>query len=179
MALVVGTNSYINLIDAEAYFLHKIHAADWDSATDPTKTDALVTATSMLDRQNWQGSKTQEAPTQALDFPRTGLTDPEGTAIASDAVPQFVLDATCELALALIQNLSVQTQKNTEQNIKRLKAGTAEIEYFRGISGGRFPTIVQELIGYYLLGATGWERPFAEGTDVESGLSEYEVNRGY
>ncbi len=177
MALVVGTNTYINLADAETYFTHMIHAADWDSATDDTKNDALVTATSMLDRQEWTGSKTGDP--QTLDWPRTGVSDPEGNAVDSATVPQFILDATCELALALIQDLTVQTDADTSSNIKGLKAGSAEIQYFKGKSGPRFPTIVHELIGFYLGSASAYTAPYYGATEAETGLTDHDLSRGY
>ena len=179
MALVVGTNSYIDLTDAETYFLHKIHAADWDAATDPTKTDALVSATAMLDRQQWIGAQTAPKPGQALDWPRTGVTDEEGTAVASDAVPQFMKDATCELALALIQDLTVQSNADTGSNIKALKAGSAEIHYFKGTDGSRFPTIIHEIIGHYLLNSAAYTSPYYGATEAETGLTDHDLSRGY
>lgn len=177
MALVVGTNSYINVSDADTYFLHRIHAADWDAATEPTKTDALVTATAMLDRQEWMGSKTGDP--QTLDWPRTGVSDPEGNAVDSATVPQFILDAACELGLALIQDLTVQTNKDTGTNIKALKAGSAGIQYFKGTSGPRFPTIIHELIGFYLSGASVYTSPYYGATEAETGLTDHGLNKGY
>lgn len=177
MALEVGVNCYISLADAGTYFEHKIHAADWDSASDAIKTDSLITSTSMLDRQEWIGARA-DGSTQTLKWPRAGVTTPEGYVVASDLIPQFMEDATCELGLSLIKDLTVQTQKDTRENIKSLKAGSAVIEYFIGRSGGRFPTIVHELIRYYL-DSSDYSEPFASGIDVESQIDVYELGRGY
>jgi len=178
MALVVGTNSYVDVATASTYFQHAIHASAWRSASNNDKTSALVTATRMLDRQRWLGEKYQPAPTQVLDWPRSGLVDEEGQPIDETTVPQFVLDATCELGLQLISNAAVQDQNSTGSNIKSLKAGSAEIEYFAtGTSGTRFPTIVQELIGQYLEGAL-FSGPFASGSDAESQIGDYGRSEG-
>lgn len=177
MSLTVGTNCYISRADAVTYFTELIHGGDFLSADDADKDKALITATKMLDRQEWVGSKT--SPTQELDWPRTGVSDPEGNAVASDSVPQFILDATCELALALLQDLTVQTNADTSANIRSLKAGSAEIEYFKGTSGPRFPTIVHELVWFYLSGTSSATAPYYGATEAESGLPDYELSEGY
>lgn len=148
MTLTVGENSYISVDDANNYFLDSLRNEDWDALDEERKAQALITATRMIDRQTWSGEKTSGA--QDLQWPRTGVTDKYGNEVASDSVPQAILDATCELALSLTADASVETKSNTSANIKQLKAGSASIEYFRPTRGGRFPTIVQELIGQFL-----------------------------
>lgn len=177
MALEVGTNCYISRADAVTYFTDLIHSADFIGADDTVKDQALVTATKMLDRQEWVGSET--ADPQDLDWPRTGVSDPEGNPVASDAVPQFILDATCELGLALIQDLSVQTNTDTSENTKSLKAGSAEIHYFKGKTGPRFPTIIHELIGHYLLSSSAYTSPYYGATEAETGLTDHDLSKGY
>jgi hypothetical protein len=178
MALVVGTNSYVDVATADTYFEHAIHAAAWVAATDELKANALVSATRSLDRQDWEGEKYQES--QTLDFPRSGLTDSEGNAVDETLVPQEIKDATCEYGLALIEDPTLAGQSNTGSNIKRLKAGSAEIEYIRGTNGQRFPTIVFELIGPWLSGTSTYSGPFVSGADNETGFSDtFDLNRGY
>jgi Putative DnaT-like ssDNA binding protein len=180
MTLVVGTNSYINVVDADTYFEHAIHAASWVNAEVSVKESALVTATRTLDRQNWKGEKYQDAPTQVLDFPRSGLTDSEGNPVDETAVPQEILDATCELGLALIEDNDLQDNANTGSNIKKLKAGSAEIEYIRGTRGTRFPVIINELIGPWLSGTSSYSGPFIGGADNETSFSgPFNLTRGY
>lgn len=179
MALVVGTNSYISVADADTYFEDAIHASVWSSASPGDKAKALVTATRFFDRQNWNGSKYQDAPTQVLDWPRSGLTDSNGNALDETEVPQEILDATCELALTLLQNPSAQDSTDTGSNIKRMKAGSVEIEYIRGTSGTRFPTIINELVGLWLTVSSSLSGPFIYGADNESSFSEnFDLNRG-
>ena len=178
MALVVGTNSYINVTDANTYFEHMIHAALWNDASDDTKTSALVSATSSLDRQDWLGEKFDVG--QTLDFPRSGLTDAEGNEVDETTVPQEVLDATCEYALGLIGDTELASEANTGNNFKKLVAGSAEVEYFRGSNGQRFPTIVMELIGLWLEANSLISGPFVSGADNVSGYSEtFDLNRGF
>ena len=177
MALEVGVNCYRSRADAITYFTDLLHGADFLGATDTKQDQALITATKMLDRQEWVGTKTEDS--QDLDWPRTGVSDPEGNAVASDAVPQCILDATCELALALIQDLTVQTSSDTSENIKSLKAGSAEIQYFKGARGPRFPTIIHELIWFYLATTSSYTAPYYGATEAETGLDDHELSGGY
>ena len=181
MALVVGTNSYIDVADANTYFADAIHAEVWEVATPDDKAKALVTATRYLDRQKWNGSKYQDAPTQVLDWPRSGLTDAEGNEVDETAVPQEILDATCELALALLANPALQDQDSTGSNIKKMKAGSVELEFIRGTAGKRFPTIIDELIGLWLTSrSSAYTGLFVSGADNESSLSDsFDLTRGY
>jgi hypothetical protein len=173
---VVGTDSYVTVAEADAYHLASIHGANWTAAVNLTKEQALLTATRMLERQEWVGTKT--SPVQALDWPRTGVTYPDGTPVPSATVPQFIKDAECELALALINDQSVQINEDTSNNIRRLKAGSAEIEYFRPTSGSRFPTIVAELVNFYLASAAGFSAPNWGDVETETQISDFEVTDG-
>lgn len=179
MAITVGTDTYVSVTDASTYFKLAIHADAWFSASSVDKEKALATATRSLDRQDWQGEKYQEAPTQGLEFPRSGLVDKNGVAVDETTVPDEIIDATCEYGLALIEDASIQDQSSTGSNIKKLVAGSAEIEYFRGTIGQRFSTIIFELIGLWLAGNSSYSGPFVSGADNESGFSDtFGLTRG-
>lgn len=156
MALVswptTGANSYSSRADATAYFADRIGSSAWTDATDANKDASLVTGTRMLDRQVWAGDKTDAA--QPLEFPRTGLTDKDGNDVASDEIPSEILEALYELALILLADSTQAAATSTASSIKRLKAGSAEIEYFKGGKGTTFPSVVQKLIVPFL-GSTG------------------------
>ncbi len=175
--LDVGVNCYLSRADAEAYLEDALHAATWNAADGLTKDQSLVTATRMLDRQQWVGDKTTDI--QTLQWPRTGVTDRDGVAVPSDVSPQFIFDATCELAVAILDDLAVQSSADSSTNIRSLEAGSARIEYFVGKSGPRFPTIVHELINYYLANASNYSGPFISGTDAESGLDDFSLNGSF
>ena len=56
------------------------------------------------------------------------MTDEDGNGIDSDTIPQRILDACCEAARAV-----PYTQKvSSEQVLKRVKAGSVEVEYDTG-----------------------------------------------
>jgi hypothetical protein len=181
MTLTVDTNSYISRTNATTYFSNSLKSNDWAAITDNNKDLALMSATRMLDRQTWMGSKTSSS--QALEWPRTSVTDKYGTTVSSSAVPQQVLDACCELALALAMDGTVETNRSTSSNIKSLKAAEAQVQYFRPVTGGRFPTVTQELIAQFLLTGTAGSisAPTVTGNCGTSQFdcNPYGVNDGY
>lgn len=176
-------DTYVDLDAANTYLKGQISAASWLAETDEDqKARAIVSATRFIDRQRWQGTKTDSA--QAHAFPRQGLTYADsGDAVASDSVPQEVLDATCELASALLDGSEVQTNTQPNSNLTQsLKAGSVAISYFRGDDqAGRFPQIIQELLGFWLAGSIVAASSIATGTDRESRFENedrFTVNRG-
>jgi hypothetical protein len=94
-------------------------------------------------------------------------------------VPKFIKDAQCELALALLQNPALLGSSDTSSNIKRLKADTTEIEYFKPTTGARFPTQINELIGIYLSSASTVSAPEFSGDCEQSKIRDYDLTGGY
>lgn len=165
-----SANSYVSVAAADTYFELLLHADNWTAATTGTKEKALATATNMMDRKNWQGSKTSDS--QPLEWPRTGVTDKNGDVVASDSLPQALLDGCCELALSLINDATVQTAAATGgDNVKSMTTGKTSVDFFSPSSpipsGATFPAIAQEYLGQFLaLSSTAI--PYVDGTDVES-----------
>lgn len=153
---------YMTVTEADEYLTASLYKSDWDAASDDDKDRAIVMATRLLDRQAWQGSKTDSD--NELEWPRTGLTD-----VDDATIPDFIEAATAELANMLLGSQDVETFTETE--IKSVGAGTARVEFFRDSGDGgfaRFPTVVQELVGKYLDGNLGSGiAPTAYGTDEE------------
>lgn len=104
MALAKGTNSYVTVEEADAYFEDRLDVAAWTAADEPTKAQALVTATSILDNLDWIGAAVSES--QALAFPRVGqYFDPRlGTYIMLSGSPVRLTKAVCEQAYHLLNN---------------------------------------------------------------------------
>jgi hypothetical protein len=106
MALVKGTNSYVTVEEADAYFADRLDAAAWTAADATQKAQALVTATAYLDELRWTGTAVSES--QSLAFPRvTEYFDPRlGTSIylEGNTVPSRITKACTELAYHLLNN---------------------------------------------------------------------------
>ena len=106
MALVKNFNSFVSLAEAELYFADRLDVDAWTSANDTQKSQALVTATSMLDQLEWVGVAVSES--QNLAFPRTGTYfDPRlGYEASMQSVSSYMRlsFATYELAYHLLNN---------------------------------------------------------------------------
>ncbi len=135
---------------AVTYMTARLDAAAWTTASGANRDRALVSATRMLDRNNWIGQRTVGA--QALEFPRTDLVDKDGNAVSDATVPVLVEEANYELALAILKDASTQDKATTGSNVKGVKAGSAAVQFFRPTSGTKLPTTVHEMIGLWLEG---------------------------
>lgn len=142
----IGANNYESYADvatADTYLEADLRLdAIWDAATTDDKTRALVSATRILDRQRWVGEPTQPFPgTQPLAWPRTGV-----TGFTDTEIPTQVVNACITLAALFIETPTLAQEGSTGSNIRRVQAGTAQVEFFRPTGGTRFPDIVQELL---------------------------------
>lgn len=148
---------------AAEYFLGSIqHTAAWTAAATDTKAAALVSASRMLDRQRWVGTKTDDA--QDLAWPRTGVTDADGEAVADDAIPTKIIQAAYEIAAAMVADSEFEASSSASSNVRSVTAGSASVTYFSAETRGRFPTVIAELCGEFLAGST-------YDTSAEDGLS--------
>lgn len=170
--------------DYDAYLLVLPRARErWECLTVSERRRAMVAAARLIDRQRFRGDPTdpvqvtfaltQPADTQGLQWPRTGVTDRNGEAIANDTIPNDVLAAAYELAHELTVDATTVETADAESRIKirdeTIGPIRERVEYFESQAGegGRFPQIVQELLGPYLeAGATIVAGNF--GTDQES-----------
>ena len=164
---------------ATEYMRARIGADAWNTASSGDKDKALVSSTRWLDRQNWQGQKT--VVSQPLEFPRTGLTDKDGNAVASDIPPVLVEEAGYEMALEILADASVQSNITTGSNTKRVRAGSAEVEFFRATGGTKLPSIAQEMAGVFLDGgarSTGCAKG-TDGVSTFTDLDQWGRTRGF
>ena len=140
----------------------------WTLLSADDKGRALVTATRVLDRQDWLGEPTNPG-TQPLAWPRTGVTDEDGNTIDSATIPQAVIDASVFLAALVADNPALAEAENTGSNVEEVQADTVRVRFFRPQAGQRFPIMLHELIGPFLESSAGGiagARSF--GTDQES-----------
>lgn len=106
--------------------------------------------------------------TQTASFPRTGLTDKYGLALSEFVAPEDVESAQIELAFEISQDSSVEGGANTASNQKRLKAGTAEIEFFRPTDGTPLPSVAWDLLKPFINSLTGSAGSVGFGTGCPS-----------
>lgn len=107
MALVKGTNSFVDVAEANAYFADKISAVEWNSLAN--KEALLIEATAILNEMSWTGTAIDE--NQDLSFPRIAeYFDPRlGTYVYLDGtvIPNRIAKATCDLAIHLSRHSEV------------------------------------------------------------------------
>jgi hypothetical protein len=105
MALVKGTNAYVSMVEADAYFATRLDVLAWQAADVTMREQAIVTAAVVLDNLRWEGCVLDEF--QPLAWPRTcSYFDPRlGMQVITDvAVPKRITDANFELAYHLLNN---------------------------------------------------------------------------
>ena len=82
------SNSYATVVEANTYHVDVLNSTAWDASADPEA--ALIMATRLLDEKvKWRGSRNSRA--QALRWPRSYV-------YANNAIPQWLKNATAELA---------------------------------------------------------------------------------
>lgn len=98
---LTNSNSYCSVGEATVYHSDRLHNSEWETSDD--QVPALIWATRMLDEQvNWQGSLANED--QALRWPRAYVYTRDGVLIDEDVIPQWLKDATAELAYHLLSS---------------------------------------------------------------------------
>lgn len=110
----------------DAYFAERLNSAAWDSADSTNKEKALKHATRMIDLLPLVDVKCDD--TQAREFPRSV---DDGCADESGDVPAEVQDACCEIAIALLENKSLE-QLSSNSGIKSKRVGDASQSYADG-----------------------------------------------
>ena len=149
MALVKGTNSYGTIAEANAYFEDRLDVAAWAKADETIKSQALVTASALLNDYNWVGTAISDS--QLLAFPRVGsYFDPRlGLAVSlTSAIPTRVTNASYELAYHLLNNDGVLDSTGT---LKDITVGSISLNI--RTDPETVPSIVRKLIKPLLVNA--------------------------
>ena len=152
-----NADSYASLAEALAYHAAKGNAA-WAASTDALREPALRRATVWVDgtyRARWPGLRVN-GRTQALDWPRSGVTDADGYAVDHMTIPAEINSATCEAALrelAVPGSLSPDYVGSTQ--VQSATAGPVSVTYKDGSGiGGVLPvlTVVDGILARLLGG---------------------------
>lgn len=157
MALAKGVNSYVTVAEADDYFSDRLDVAAWVSADAAQKSQALVTASGVLDAMTWIG--TAISIDQPLSFPRNGsYFDPrlgQHTTIDGTTVPSRVVQATRELAHHLLNNDGILDDNGL---VSDMQIGSINLSKIR--APNLIPANVKRLIKPLLLnsGSNSWFR---------------------
>lgn len=147
MALIVedGTGkadaeSYLSVADLAAYATARGYAL---TGGDPEKEAALRQATSYLDAR-WRYKAVKASAAQALEFPRTGLTDWSGLAVPG--VPKRVKDATAELAIKVRAGTTLFDDAERGGAVKSETVGPISVTYADGAPADKRFAVAENLL---------------------------------
>ena len=171
---VYGLGNADPVADADSYLAAKI-GSTWSTATTLQKQQSLISAARLIDRAvNFSGTKT--VATQPRAWPRDGA-DCDGTAVTDGTVPDDIANAQFELADLLFLDSSLLDASGTGSNIKRVKAGSAEVENFAPTNDPNFetrlPQPVHDIIGCYVESPAGLNSTSYGTTDAD-GVSSFD-----
>ena len=158
--ITIGANTYSvyglgnadPVADADEYFAATI-GETWSALTTLQKQQSIISAARLMDRALlFSGSKTVAG--QARAWPRDGATNScTSTAVADGTTPDDIAHGEFELAMALAADPTLLTSSGSGTNTKRVKAGSAEVEFFQPTIGTndetRLPQNVHDLLACY------------------------------
>jgi hypothetical protein len=175
----VGYTAYADVAQADSYLnIDPARETTWEALTTDEKGKKLVAATRRLDLLNWQGAKTDGDDAQENAWPRTGLTFKDGSAVSTIEVPQEVENAVILLAGSVALDADVADSGTSGSNTRRVKAGSAEVEFFRAVSGTPLQDrTAYDLVKQFLEGAGVDETVggLASGDDEESSFADSDI----
>lgn len=171
---VYNLDSGTALDNLKAYWNGRLGAAATAvaAASDDDLSRALVMGTGWLDRaSNFTGSKT--VATQARDWPRDNVTNScTNQAVTDGTTPDDIANTTFLLAGLIIVDPTVVESAGQGSNVKRARAGTAEVEFFTPTIGSatdtRLPVQAHDTIKCYLGSQIGVQAGFQSGATTNT-----------
>ena len=153
-------NSYANAADGDTYHDGQLYAATWTAATTGSKEKALVMATRLIDGL-FQFNGFKRSSTQALQWPRRECRDPDiengvipglllvrGPFLDETKVPALVVNATCELARALL--VEDRTDDPDGEGLSSMSVvGSLRLDFNANDRQPVVPAIVQTWLGKF------------------------------
>lgn len=141
--IVAGAESYLSVADADTYWSNR-NVPNWDGSA-ANKEAALRIATQFIDATYEFESVLQDA-NQPLKWPRSGFLGKSGRSYDSNTIPQCIKDATAELAREWVLNGALVPNLDRGGDIKRVKAGSVEVEYMDKAMGGKSFAYISRLL---------------------------------
>jgi hypothetical protein len=185
--VVLGGNHYDvygTLADADKYLSARLGADAWTAASGNDKLRGMIGAANWIDRTVWAGTQTSDS--QPLEFPRIGLVDKNDKPISPSVIPNDVIRASYELALALLNDPDAGNLADPAGNQpSSLGAGSVNVSFWRPQPMARFPAVAQGLllpfVGSGAASPEGTGLTDADGNPMSSdfeGADEYGFTEG-
>ena len=153
----ITSNAYATVPEANLYHEANFYSASWFLFIPAQQAQLLVMATRLLDEQiQWDGSKTTR--TQALRWPRRGVTERDGNGsvydlyygsytIDSTVIPVWLKNATAELARVLGQE--DRTAESSIQEFTSMSIGSLSLTKDPGGTKDVIPASVRAMVEPY------------------------------
>jgi hypothetical protein len=154
----------------------------------------LISATRFIDAQIWAGAATFSVDTgppvtTTLQWPRANVTDMNGVAVSSTAVPVGIVNGVFEMAAILATNQNATaTTGDPSSRVQHVSEGPGSVTFFapplpRNLTA--LPDAVQRLVGQYLgavdnvrYGMSSGVSPAADDLDSDN-ASEFSDDNQY
>lgn len=146
MTIVVGTETYLSVADADTYWSNR-NDSTWAAASTAAKEAALRNATAYIDGSyDFIGSQNTN---NVLCWPRYNVLitqgNLKGVSYDENTIPPQVKNATAELARESL-SAALITSKDRGGMVKREKVDTIEVEYMDGAPSSKsFPHVTMLL----------------------------------
>ena len=152
MTLSVGTDSYISIADADAYWANRNNGT-WANAAQPQKEKALREATQFIDGAYEFIGQHPGPSSQLLAWPRNNAIVKSGNlkGVQFTGIPEPVKDATAELALEALDE-RLRPSQDRGGAVKREKVDVIEVEYMGFAPGDKTFSFVTMLLKPLLSG---------------------------
>ena len=134
-SIVANANAYITVSEFDSYWLDRGETFE----ALPAKQAAIIISTQYVDLNFiWKGSIVSDS--QTLAWPRSGVYDDQGRAIANDTIPVKLKNAICEYAKRqLSSSIQPDVSPDGRGNVAKVKEKVdtieREIEYEEGTGG--------------------------------------------
>ena len=120
------SNAYATEAETTAYLETRPNSASWTDGSADDKARAVITATWLMESLlDYTGSITTLE--QALNWPRSGVSDREGRYLDQDTVPALIKRAMAELALYLLVSDRLADPGVLGQGFSQAKLGSMEV----------------------------------------------------
>jgi hypothetical protein len=152
-------NSYADLDDGNAYHAGHLYATAWTAATDEQKAVALVMASRLIDAE-FQFNGTRTNAVQGLQWPRARCPEPDAIHVPLqvllpipsdfvpfDSVPKAVVDATCEVARAML--IEDRTANPLGEGLKFTGLGASQTSFDKSDRRPVIPYVAQAMLMKY------------------------------
>jgi hypothetical protein len=140
----VASNSYVSLLEADAYFDSVYGKTLWDAALENIKQQLLISATGALDQFfQWEGQK--YTIDQALEWPRVNAYDRSGTMYSYTTIPNIIKVATYELAYHMLANGGLVYDQN---RIDEVKVGSIAVKFTSYITETGIPKSIEAMLSH-------------------------------